>query len=87
MTFRNKFTLTLATLVLGLAMHTTYANAQEGKQNCSPVYGGGETCGAYTPPPTGLEVSALLYTSVGLYTAGITSFVLGHKASDLIPKK
>lgn len=82
----TKISLTLATLVLALAVATTHAQAED-TSSCQTVYGGGQICGAYTPAPTGADSNTLYTLAISLYTTGLTSFVLSTKAKSLIPQK
>lgn len=87
MKLTTKLSLTLATLTLALAVSGTNAKANEEKLSCTPVYGGGQICGSYTPVPTGADTDILYSLSLLLYTTGTTSFVLSKKAASLISLK
>lgn len=75
-----------AGLLLALLLLSTPASAQDTNTNCTPVYGGGQICGDYTPAPTGLETSTIMLASAGFYSAGLASFILSKKVRSLLPK-
>ena len=87
MKLATKLSLTLATLTLALAVSGSVVKAAEDQPTCTPVYGGGQICGSYTPVPTGADTDILYSISLLLYTTGTTSFVLSKKANSLISLK
>lgn len=87
MKLTTKLSLSLATLTMALAVSGTSAKAADSQPACTPVYGGGQICGSYTPVPTGADTDILYSLSLLLYTTGTTSFVLSKKANSLISLK
>jgi len=84
---KTKFTLTLASLILALALRTEAARAAEAEIVCTPVYGGGQICGAHTPVATGAETEILYSLSTLLYATGLGSFVIAKNAGKFISLK
>lgn len=81
---KYKLTLALAFAVLALAIHSERVQADD-YAVCTPVYGGGQICGARTPVATGAETDILYTLSAVLYTTGLGSFIVAKKADKLIP--
>lgn len=89
MTTRHKLAATALFSILTFGGLSLPIFATEQQITCTPVYGGGEICGTktYTPAPTGADTAPLLYASFGLYSMGLSSFVLSQKIGRFIPKK
>lgn len=84
MKLQTKISLSLATLILGLAFFTARAQAED-IGNCQFVYGGGQICGVHTPVDTGFESNALFTLAASLYASGLGSFVLARNADKIVP--